>query len=126
MFAFVTIGTNNLEKSSDFYDEILAILDIIRVDQHERYIGYAKEKTDNLADFYIMKPFDQNNATIGNGTMISFDVNSKKKVDEFHKKALSLGAINEGDPGPRHGENYYAYIRDLDGNKICAYTTSKT
>ena len=125
MYAFVTLGTNNLEKSSNFYDEILKILDIIRVDKDETYVGYAKEKSNNLADFYIMKPFDKNIATNGNGTMISFFVKSKKKVDEFHKKALSLGAINEGSPGPRHGKNYYAYLRDLDGNKICAYTTSK-
>ena len=124
MFAFIKLGTNNLKKSSNFYDEILKILDIIRVDQDEKYVGYAKEKTNNLADFYIMKPFDDNIATIGNGTMISFYVKSKKKVNEFHKKALLLGATNEGNPGPRHGENYYAYLRDLDGNKICAYTTS--
>ena len=126
MFAFITVGTNNLPKSSNFYDEILKILDIIRVDQDEKYVGYAKEKTNNLADFYIIKPFDKNDATIGNGTMISFDAKTQKKVDEFYRKGLELGAKNEGAPGPRHGENYYAYIRDLDGNKICAYTTSKT
>ena len=79
MFAFITLGTNNLKKSSNFYDEILKILDIIRVDQDEKYVGYAKEKTNNLADFYIMKPFDDNIATIGNGTMISFYIKSKKK-----------------------------------------------
>ena len=44
-----------------------------------------------------------------------------RKVIKIHKKALELGATNEGDPGPRHGENYYAYFRDLDGNKICAF-----
>ena len=77
MFAFITLGTNNVEKSSIFYDEILKILDIIRVDQDETYVGYAKEKTNNLADFYIMKPFDKNIATNGNGTMISFLVKSK-------------------------------------------------
>ena len=32
-------------------------------------------------------------------------------------------ALNEGLPGPRHGEHYYAYINDLDGNKICAFST---
>mgnify|MGYP001223080530 CR=1 FL=1 len=124
MFAFITIGTNDLKKSSNFYDEILSILDIIRVDQDEKYVGYAKEETEKLADFYIMKPFNKNDATIGNGTMISFDAKTKEKVDKFHKKALELGATNEGDPGPRHGENYYAYLRDLDGNKICVFTSS--
>ena len=50
MFAFITLGTNNLEKSSKFYDEILKILDIIRVDQDETYVGYAKKKTNNIPD----------------------------------------------------------------------------
>ena len=122
MIRFVTLGTNNLKKSSNFYDEILKLIDITRVDEEvDRYVGYSKEKTHNLADFYIVAPFDKNDATIGNGTMISFDVKSQEKVNEMHKKALELGAINEGDPGPRHGENYYAYFRDLDGNKICAF-----
>ncbi len=124
MIRFVTIGTNDLKKSSDFYDEILKIIDIIRVDEeNEKYVGYAKEKNENsIANFYIMKPFDKNDATIGNGTMISFDAKTPEKVNILHKKALELGATNEGDPGPRHGENYYAYFRDLDGNKICAFT----
>ena len=122
MFAFITIGTNNLEESSKFYDEILSILNIVRVDKDERYIGYSKEKNkSNLADFYIIKPFDNKDATVGNGAMISFDASTPQKVNEFHKKALELGAINEGDPGPRHNENYYAYFRDLDGNKICIF-----
>ena len=126
MIRFATLGTNNLKKSSDFYDEILKIIGIFRVDQEcERYVGYAKEKKINsIGSFYIMTPFDKNDATIGNGTMISFDVKTQEKVNEMHKKALELGAINEGDPGPRHGENYYAYFRDLDGNKICIFAES--
>ena len=125
MIRFVTLGTNDLKKSSNFYDEILKLIDITRVDEEvDRYVGYSKEKTHNLADFYIITPFDKNVATIGNGTMISFDVKTQEKVNEMHKKALELGAINEGDPGPRHGENYYAYFRDLDGNKICAFAES--
>jgi len=124
MIRFVTLGTNNLEKSSKFYDEILKIINIIKVDnEEEKYVGYAIEKTNKLANFYIMTPHDQKNATIGNGTMISFDAKTQEKVIEIHKKALELGAKNEGDPGPRHSENYYAYFRDLDGNKICAFAS---
>ena len=128
MFSFITVGSNNLKVSSSFYDEILNILDIVRVHEDKRYVGYIKEKNKNLfdpdknlADFYIIKPYDNKDATIGNGTMISFDAKTNEKVNQLHKKALELGAINEGDPGPRHGENYYAYFRDLDGNKICIF-----
>ena len=123
MIRFVTLGTNDLKKSSDFYDEILKILDIIRVEEEEgRYVGYAKEKTEKLAYFYIMRPFNKDKASIVNGTMISFDAQTAEKINEIHKKAIELGAINEGDPGPRHGKNYYGYFRDLDGNKICVFS----
>ena len=122
MIRFVTLGTNDLNKSSNFYDDILKIIDIIRVEEKDnRYVGYAKEKTEKLAYFYIMVPFNRSKASIGNGTMISFDAKIPEKVIKIHKKALELGATNEGDPGPRHGENYYAYFRDLDGNKICIF-----
>ena len=122
MIRFVTLGTNDLKKSSNFYDVLLKILDIIKVEEKDsRYVGYAKEKTDKLAFFYIMTPFNKEKASIGNGTMISFDAKTKEKVIEIHKKALELGATNEGNPGPRHGENYYGYFRDLDGNKICVF-----
>ena len=124
MFAFTTIGTNNLKKSSQFYDELLKTLDIVRVIQDERYVGYSKEDNLEIIEFYIMCPFDKKEATIGNGTMISFDGKTPEKVNDFHQKALKIGATNEGFPGPRHGEDYYAYIRDLDGNKICAFAAT--
>ncbi len=62
-------------------------------------------------------------ATFGNGTMITFTINSKKEVDNFYQLALKLGATDEGLPGPRHDEHCYAYFRDLDGNKICAFSS---
>jgi len=124
MFAFITIGTNNLKKSSQFYDELLKTLGIVKVIQDERYVGYSKEDNLEIIEFYIMCPFDKKEATIGNGTMISFDGKTPEKVNEFHQKALKIGATNEGFPGPRHGEDYYAYIRDLDGNKICVFAAT--
>ena len=124
MFAFITIGTNNLKKSSQFYDELLKTLGIVRVIQDERYVGYSKEDNLEIIEFYIMCPLDKKKATIGNGTMISFDGKNPEKVNEFHQKALKIGATNEGFPGPRHGEDYYAYIRDLDCNKICVFAAT--
>ena len=51
---------------------------------------------------------------------------SKRDLENFYNLALKLGALDEGKPGPRHNEDYYAYFRDLDGNKICAFTNNKT
>ena len=126
MFAFVTIGTNDLKSSAKFYDEILLPLDIVQVDSDEGYVGYANINYPEQIELYIMKPYNKEAASIGNGTMITFLADSKRIVDQFHAIGLENGGIDEGSPGPRHVEYYYSYLRDLDGNKICAFTqTSK-
>ena len=121
MFAFITIGTNNLKKSSAFYCKILKPLKIKKVLSHYRYFGYARKVTPKKIELYLIRPHNKKKATIGNGTMITFKANSKKIVNEFYKIGISLGAKDEGKPGPRHGKDYYAYLRDLDGNKICIF-----
>ena len=124
MIGFVMIGTNDLETSSKFYDATLFPLGIVKILNTERYIGYAKKNNQNIT-LYITKPFNKDAATNGNGTMIALLSESRAMVDKFHSIALENGGVNEGLPGLRHDNNYYAYIRDLDGNKICAYSTSE-
>jgi len=120
-FGFVMLGTNDLVSSAKFYDAIFVPLDFIQVIATEKYIGYAKKNNLNDIEFYITKPSNKEPATYGNGTQISFLAESKKKVDEFHAIGLKNGGINEGLPGIR-SRDYFAYVRDLDGNKICAYS----
>jgi len=124
MFSFITIGTNNLKNSKIFYNELLKSINIKNVIETDRYIGYAKNSSLNKIEFYLMLPHNKQTATFGNGTMITFDIISKKEVDMFYDLALKLGATDEGLPGPRHEEHYYAYFRDLDGNKICAFSSN--
>ena len=121
MFSFITIGTNDLKNSKIFYDELLQSINIKNVLETDRYIGYAKNSSLNKVEFYLMLPHNKQTATFGNGTMVTFNINSKEEVDIFYNLALKLGATDEGLPGPRHEEHYYAYFRDLDGNKICAF-----
>ena len=123
MFSFITIGTNDLKNSKIFYNELLKSINIKNVIETDRYIGYAKNSSLNKVEFYLMLPHNKKTATFGNGTMITFDIISKKDVDMFYNLALQLGATDEGLPGPRHEEHYYAYFRDLDGNKICAFSS---
>ena len=123
MFSFITLGTNNLKNSKIFYDELLQSINIKNVLETDRYIGYAKNSSLKKVEFYLMLPHNKKTATFGNGTMITFDIISKKDVDMFYNLALKLGATDEGLPGPRHEEHYYAYFRDLDGNKICAFSS---
>ena len=116
---FVMVGTNDLEKSSKFYDAILTHLEMKRVIVTDRYIGYGYSEDDG-AKFYITKPHNKENANAGNGTMVALAAQTKQAVDKFHKTAIESGAIDEGAPGPRSDGNYYGYIRDHDGNKITA------
>tara|TARA_B000000557_G_C20574890_1_gene358770 strand:- start:147 stop:533 length:387 start_codon:yes stop_codon:yes gene_type:complete len=117
---FVMVGTNDLEKSREFYDAVLVHLELKKVTITERYIGYGHSDDDLAVKFYITKPHDKNNASVGNGTMVALSAVSKDAVNKFHKTALEIGAIDEGTPGERSDGNYYAYVRDLDGNKIAA------
>jgi predicted lactoylglutathione lyase len=68
----------------------------------------------------VVKPFNGEAATVGNGTMIALDMPSREAVDAFHAKALELGGTDEGAPGERGPGYYMAYFRDPDGNKFCA------
>ena len=119
MYAFTTIGTNNLKKSSFFYSKILKVLNIKRVVINKRYHGFAKLKSQKKVELYIIKPYNKKKATIGNGTMVTFLAKSNKEVNEIFNTAIKYGAKDEGKPGPRHSRDYYAYIRDPDGNKLC-------
>ena len=123
MFSFISLGTNNLQNSKIFYDELLQSINITNVLETDRYIGYAKNSSLKKVEFYLMLPHNKQMATFGNGTMVTFNITSKKEVDIFYNLALKLGASDEGLPGPRHDEHYYAYFRDLDGNKICAFSS---
>ena len=120
MFSFVTLGTNNLEKGKNFYNELLSLIGIVLVEEDDRYVGYGKKES-QIIEFYLMKPHNKQEATFGNGTMITFTADSKENVINIYNLALKLGGKDEGKPGPRHEEDFYAYFRDLDGNKICIY-----
>jgi catechol 2,3-dioxygenase-like lactoylglutathione lyase family enzyme len=116
MIGYVTLGTNDLPRAAAFYDALLGELGIKRIMDFGR--GYAWGTGMDKPALGIMTPFDQQPATVGNGVMVALVVDSKEKVERLHKKALELGAKDEGPVGPR-GDGFYAgYFRDLDGNKL--------
>ena len=120
MIGFVMVGTNNLDKAINFYDKLLNTIDLQRVVTNKKYAGYAlKDKPDDV-EFYVTNPVNKEKATFGNGTQISFLVNSKDLVNKFYNTGIKLGGADEGAPGIRSGD-YYCYFRDLDKNKICAF-----
>jgi len=121
MIGYVTLGTNNLDKSAAFYDALFATIGAGRFIENEQFIAWATGM--DQPGLSITKPFDGQPATVGNGVMVAIMLDSIEKVDSFYQKAIELGASDEGKPGPR-GEmaGFYAgYFRDLDGNKLNAF-----
>ena len=127
MIGYVMVGTNNLEKAIIFYDEVLKIINLTRKDTDDVCAGYTQNNGDGSIEFYVTKPANKKTATFGNGSQVSFLVSSREIVDKFHEIALKAGGISEGSGGerPEGSGVYYSYIRDLDGNKICAFTNNK-
>ncbi len=118
MIGYTTIGTNDLERAGKFYDELLAPLGAKRGMQMDRFIAWTTAP--NTPMFGVIKPYDGNPATPGNGNMVALFVGDEQKIQDMHAKALELGGKDEGAPGARGPGFYAAYFRDLDGNKIAA------
>ena len=120
MIGYLTLGTNDIERSAAFYDALLQPHGATRLmDLEEGFIlwGTSFEQ----ACLAIAKPYDGKPATVGNGVMAAIQVDSKEDVDALYNRALELGGTDEGAPGPR-GDGFYAgYFRDLDGNKLNAF-----
>ena len=116
MIGYVTLGTNDLERATAFYDALLAELGAKRFMETEQFIAWATDP--NQAGLSLTKPYDGQPATVGNGVMVALAADSPETVDRVYARAMELGAKDEGPAGPR-GEQFYAgYFRDPDGNKL--------
>jgi catechol 2,3-dioxygenase-like lactoylglutathione lyase family enzyme len=119
MIGYVTIGTNDIERAARFYDQLLAEIGAKRFMETDTFIAWAVSP--DAPALSVTRPFDGKPATVGNGVMVALLMDGKNKVDAFHRKALELGATDEGAPGPRGGGFYAGYFRDPDGNKLNAF-----
>lgn len=117
--SYFTVGSNKLEEAKKFYDALLGSIGMRPVVEHPSGGRLYSGKGTGL--FGVLGPYDKNPATVGNGTMGGFAFDTAEEAAAFHAKALSLGAANEGDPGERAPKAFFAYFRDPDGNKLCAY-----
>lgn len=121
MFNHVMVGCNDLEKGKAFYDATLTALGYEPgiVDDKGRVFYLNKFGT-----FGITKPIDGEPATFANGGTIGFRADSEEAVDAWHEAGKANGGIPiEDPPGIRQGVSlklYLAYLRDPDGNKLCA------
>lgn len=116
MIGYVTLGTNNLERAVAFYDELLAVIGAGRFMEEDRFVAWAVAP--DKPALSVTQPYDGKAATAGNGTMVALVVDGPDMVHKVYDKALELGATSEGPAGPRFGNFYAGYFRDLDGNKL--------
>jgi catechol 2,3-dioxygenase-like lactoylglutathione lyase family enzyme len=120
MIGYATIGTNDLDRAKEFYDAVLEPLGGKRTFANgERMQFYGSSGTPGM--IAISKPYDEQPASAGNGSMFGLPAETTEQVDAAHAAAIAAGATCDGAPGQRLPTFYGAYFRDLDGNKICVF-----
>ena len=120
MISYATIGTNNLDAAAKFYDAVLAPLGGKRTFANgDRMQFYGSASAPGM--LAVSKPYDEQPATVGNGTMFGLAATSTEQVDAAHAAAVAAGGTCDGPPGQRMPTFYGAYFRDLDGNKVCVF-----
>jgi len=116
------LGTNDLDKARAFYDATFGALGIGPNTAPAGY-GIIIYKLSGGIPFMVGKALDGKPATHANGGTIGFIAPSEEAVTAWHAAGLANGGSCEGPPGPRPqaGNKFGAYMRDPDGNKLCAY-----
>jgi catechol 2,3-dioxygenase-like lactoylglutathione lyase family enzyme len=126
VFSHVMIGVNDIAHSKAFYEAVLGKLG------HKPGVIDPKGRCFYMTEsgvFSLTKPIDGGDATHGNGSTIGFRASTPEQVDEFHQAGIEAGGKPiEDPPGVREGAGtklYIGYLRDPDGNKICAVNFMK-
>lgn len=130
MFAYICLGSNNLERSARFYDATLGVLGYQRCDTSGEsetswtgWIGWGLYEKDGAVQdaLWVCRPFNGAQASPSNGGMVALWAKDWCSVNRFHDTALAHGGASEGAPGLRllyNPDFYAAYVRDPDGNKL--------
>ena len=121
MFSHMMIGSNDIDRSKKFYDAVFgAVGGKAGVQDAKGRLIYAH----NGGMLLVTKPIDGKPATHANGGTIGFAMSSPEQANAFHAAGVANGGTTcEDPPGYREGpagKLYLAYLRDPDGNKICA------
>jgi len=125
MLNHVMIGSNDIERAKRFYDAVLGTLGAGEAVRNVSASGHTRLFYRHEGNsFGISEPINGEAATAANGATIGFKCHSPEQVKQFHDTAVDQGGISiEDPPGLREsnmGALYLAYVRDPDGNKLCA------
>ena len=125
MFSHVMVGTNDIERSKRFYDAVLAVLGVPEGFSNQAPSGHQRVFYRHAGGtFAVSQPIDGEPACHANGGTVGFKCESPEQVKAFHDVAVAHGGqsieqppgLREGTMGPMH----LSYVRDPDGNKLCA------
>jgi catechol 2,3-dioxygenase-like lactoylglutathione lyase family enzyme len=130
MFSHVMVGSNDIEQAKRFYDAVLGTLGASEPIRNQAPSGHTRLFYRHAGTtFCISEPIDGEAATCANGGTIGFKCSSLEQVQEFHDAAVAYGGQSvEDPPGLRNsamGAMHLAYVRDPDGNKLCAIYRAK-
>jgi catechol 2,3-dioxygenase-like lactoylglutathione lyase family enzyme len=120
MFNHVFLGTNDIDKSRSFYDRVMSVLGLGTGHPLPHGTVYPTAE----GSLIVAKPLNGEEMSVSNGHTLGLKAKSYDEVDAFHQAGLEAGGTCEGEPGFRAaspGNMYGAYLRDPDGNKICAF-----
>ncbi len=126
MFSHIMIGSNDIDRSKQFYDAVLGMLGAGEAFRNLSPSGqvrlFYRHEGNTLG---ICEPINGGEATCANGGTIGFNCNSAEQVTQFHDMAVAHGGVSIEDPpglreSPIMGAMYLSYVRDPDGNKLCA------
>lgn len=131
MIGYTMVGTRDLKRAISFYDPLFEEIGVKKALRDEQVASWGDEADDSVPKFSTGYPFKEEPATVGNGVMTAFLINSTSRIDRFYEIAMDKSGSDEGAPGfrPRYYESFYsAYVRDPDGTSSHSYaiTASRT
>ncbi|APX12766.1 VOC family protein [Tateyamaria omphalii] len=122
MIGYTIVGTKDLTRAKAFYAPLFKHMGMPLCFEDAQVASWGKRDDETMPRFFVCYPFDDQPATVGNGTMTAFRLKTASDVDTLHDLAMQGGGTDEGKPGFRpeaYGDEFYvAYVRDPDGNKL--------
>jgi catechol 2,3-dioxygenase-like lactoylglutathione lyase family enzyme len=119
---YICLGANDFDRACAFYDALTSELGGKRLFPTPHGQMYRLGSGPMIM---VTRPYNGEAATISNGGMVAINVDAKEDVARVHEKALALGGVSEGEPGPRGQFGEFAYFRDPDGNKLAVFWSER-
>ena len=121
MYSHMMVGSNDIARSKTFYDALFgAVGGKPGITDEKGRLIYMH----NGGIFLVSPPINGEPACHANGGTIGFAMSGPEQADAWHKAGAENGGTPiEDAPGVRTGAMgalYLAYLRDPDGNKLCA------